>query len=411
MSNRNDFYQPFDSATFGVRTPDPYRTQFQIDRDRVIHSYAFRRLQAKTQVFKPGEYDFYRTRLTHTIEVTQIGRSICNLLLRKGTPLSEQHYIDPDLVEVVCLAHDVGHPPFGHVGERTLNDLMADFGGFEANAQTLRLLTETIRPVPETGTRQGIQPTRALLDGVLKYKQFRANHTEKFIYDEQKSCLDFVFPDIKSVDPRWKSIECQIMDWADEVAYSVGDFVDGARARIITVEKLNKWESSYRYEPLMDRLVQTLKKQSLDDLAADKIGEFIEACDLSQADENPLKKFTNRYILKLNVRPEKKQEERCLAEIAYDLLFQSPEIQQLEYKADKMLRTLFEALMQEYVLSEKPQWRLLKKNTENSFDRANGVTEKARLLCDYVSGMSDEYAVRTYRRLVYPAFGSIVDLV
>ena len=137
----NLFYQPFDSETFGAPRKTDYRNAFQIDRDRIIHAHAFRKLQSKTQVFLSGEYDFYRTRLTHSMEVAQIGRSICHYLRTLGSPLNEDFHIDSDLVEAVCLAHDLGHPPFGHSGERTLQELMQPWGGFEGNAQTLHLLT------------------------------------------------------------------------------------------------------------------------------------------------------------------------------------------------------------------------------------------------------------------------------
>jgi hypothetical protein len=144
-----------------------FRTAFQIDRDRVLHTPTFRRLQNKTQVFWSGEYDFYRTRLTHSLEVAQIGKSICHWLKsRADGPLAPDFFIDPDLVEAICLSHDLGHPPFGHAGERTLNHLMRGYGGFEGNAQTLRLLTERIF----SAKRSGMDPTRAFLDGVLKYK-------------------------------------------------------------------------------------------------------------------------------------------------------------------------------------------------------------------------------------------------
>ena len=144
MSNR--FYGEFDTARrSGLDDGGDYRTPFQIDRDRVLHTPTFRRLQNKTQVFWSGEYDFYRTRLTHSLEVAQIGKSICHWLKsRPAGPLAEDFFIDPDLLEAVCLSHDLGHPPFGHAGERTLNHLMRDHGGFEGNAQTLRLLTERI---------------------------------------------------------------------------------------------------------------------------------------------------------------------------------------------------------------------------------------------------------------------------
>src|SRR5271156_3340390 len=121
----NEFYAGYDSETYeGPRKTD-YRNAFQIDRDRIIHAHAFRKLQSKTQVFLSGEYDFYRTRLTHSMEVAQIGRSICAYLRSRGAPMSDDFHIDSDLVEAVCLAHDLGHPPFGHSGERTLQELMA----------------------------------------------------------------------------------------------------------------------------------------------------------------------------------------------------------------------------------------------------------------------------------------------
>ncbi|MCX6868250.1 MAG: dNTP triphosphohydrolase, partial [Verrucomicrobia bacterium] len=136
MSNR--FYGEFDTLRrSGPGDGDDYRTPFQIDRDRVLHTPTFRRLQNKTQVFWSGEYDFYRTRLTHSLEVAQIGKSICHWLkTRPASPLDAGFFIDPDLVEAVCLSHDLGHPPFGHAGERTLNHLMRRHGGFEGNAQT-----------------------------------------------------------------------------------------------------------------------------------------------------------------------------------------------------------------------------------------------------------------------------------
>ena len=163
----NQFYNDFDIAPRKEEEndrPDDYRSPFQIDRDRIIYTPSFRRLQSKTQVFLSGEYDFYRTRLTHSLEVAQIGRSICNRLKKRSTTLSDEYFIDPDLVEAACLSHDLGHPPFGHAGERVLHSIMQNQGGFEGNAQTLRQLTETIYG------HRGMNPTRAFLDSTLKYK-------------------------------------------------------------------------------------------------------------------------------------------------------------------------------------------------------------------------------------------------
>ena len=163
------FYTEFDFERLRESSREDYRSPFQIDRDRIIHSSEFRRLQGKTQVFLPGEYDFYRTRLTHSIEVSQIGRSICSYLLSSQNDIfNDNYYIDSDLVESACLAHDLGHPPFGHAGERTLHRLMEPYGGFEGNAQTLRLITEIFYRTDNS--RRGMNPTRAFIDSILKYK-------------------------------------------------------------------------------------------------------------------------------------------------------------------------------------------------------------------------------------------------
>ena len=411
MGSVNTFYNSFDEETLEKRDPDCYRTAFQVDRDRIVHSYAFRRLQAKTQVFKPGEYDFYRTRLTHTIEVSQVGRSICAFLKNKSGCLNEDFYIDPDLVEAVCLAHDIGHAPFGHAGERLLNELMKDFGGFEANAQTLRILTETIWRGTSPGRRRGMSPTRALLDGVLKYKKIRTKPNEKnhFIYKEQKKYLDFVHRGLSKKLLQKSSIECQIMDFADDLTYSVGDLVDGVYARFITVQKLEKWESERRQDKFVAKLIDAIRNGAITQFAAHQIGEFIEGCRLK---ENAGVSATNhRYRYHLEVSPDKKTEQECLGQISIDLVFTSPAVQQLEYKALAMLSGLFKILRVNYVRKGLPKQRLLNDDVEKAVQSRGNLAEKARLLCDYVSGMSDDYVVRTWRRLTDPEFGSIVDLV
>src|SRR5271170_796789 len=165
----DDFYGAFDREYLrndanAARKQD-YRSVFHQDRDRLMFTPSFRRLQAKTQVFQAGEYDFYRTRLTHSLEVSRIAESIA-IWLRVASP---EVQVDLHLLEGICLAHDIGHPPFGHAGERVLNTLMKPFGGFEGNAQTLRILTRTI--YSDGPKRSGMSPSRALLDGILKYKR------------------------------------------------------------------------------------------------------------------------------------------------------------------------------------------------------------------------------------------------
>ena len=195
----NSFYDKFDLECLDPREPDAYRTAFQTDRDRIIYSSAFRRLQAKTQVFLSGEFDFYRTRLTHSLEVAQIGRSIASFLKQTSPFLREDFFIDPDLVEGICLTHDLGHSPFGHAGERTLHQLMKPFGGFEGNAQSLRIIAETI--YPGLDSRRGMNPTRAFIDGILKYKRLFREDSEalnQFVYDEQEYLRVFVMGGVDS---------------------------------------------------------------------------------------------------------------------------------------------------------------------------------------------------------------------
>lgn len=342
----------------------------------------------------------YRTRLTHTIEVSQIGRSICASVRRNSRYLKEDFYVDPSLVEAVCLAHDLGHAPFGHAGEKKLNELMHRFGGFEGNAQTLRMLTETMWPGNATGQRRGISPTRALMDGVLKHKDR--------IYKEQKGYFRFVHRGLPRKLSRIQSIESQIMDWADEVAYSTDDFVDGVRARFITLEKLRNWNSPNKCEPLMRELTRSMQRDKLESFRGEKIGHFITSCKLVPADL-PHTKATNRYRFKLHVPPQVRAEQECLAKISFDLVFESPAVEQLEYKAQAMIEGLFSTLRKNYIGSRKGK-HLLNRDEEARLLK-KGMRARMRCLCDYISGMSDDYFIRTCRRLTDPEFGSIVDLV
>ncbi|HEY0966911.1 MAG TPA: dNTP triphosphohydrolase, partial [Opitutaceae bacterium] len=397
----NGFYTAFDEETLGGPRKADYRTPFQIDRDRVIHSHVFRKLQSKTQVFLSGEYDFYRTRLTHSMEVAQIGRSICTWLLKRGAPLAPDFYLDSDLVEGVCLAHDLGHPPFGHSGERTLQELMRVHGGFEGNAQTLHLLTETMHQT-ETAVR-GMQPTRALLDGVLKYKKlyreyppYPANH---FLYDPQVVYRDFVFegaaiPAAMHAGETlngFKSVECQIMDWADDAAYSLNDIVDGVKAGFLTLERIEQWAAGEAIDAerqrWLDQLAAAVRGDRLENAFAQKIGAFITACRLRER-SNFMSEKTNRYRFELIVAPQAEREAAFYKKMANDIIFESPQLQQMEHKARRVLFHLWQSCWDNYVVKSGRVINILPPQVGRLINAEKTRQGKARRICDYLCGLT-----------------------
>ena len=427
MDNR--FYGSFDFDHLpGKRPEHDHRTPFQVDRDRVLFSSAFRQLQSKTQVFQSGEYDFYRTRLTHTIEVARIARSIAEYLNQTSDRLRSDFFIDPDLVEAVGLAHDLGHPPFGHIGERKLNDLMAPYGGFEGNAQTLRIITELIYERPKHPS--GMKPTRAFLDGVLKYKalhreccsrlpkgHFPDNH---FLYNEQEPLREFVFPsqDFSTLSPNQlnalKSIECQIMDWADDTAYSLHDIVDGIKARFITPESIRTWSeqqndlSSYQLQTLED-LIEEIRNGGYEPRTSLRIGEFIQACRIVPTD-SPFAEQSNRNPFELKINQRVHEVFSLHKRIAFDLIFKSSSLQQIEHKGGHLLTGLFNAYSEHTLGKAIKPLQLLPEPIDQWVKNETEPDAKRRLLCDYLSSLTDGQAIRAYKRLYAPDFGSLMDL-
>jgi len=421
----NSFYRYFDFARLTeAREPveGEHRTAFQIDRDRIIHSSAFRRLQGKTQVFHSflgGASDFHRTRLTHSLEVAQVGRAICGWLESQAGPLGEEARVDADLVEAACLAHDLGHPPFGHIGESVLHRLMADYGGFEGNAQTLRLLTETLFG----DGRSGMNPTRGFLDGVLKYKTLHeedAKAKNHFLFDEQRGFLDFAmgghaFPSELTpgkVRNELRSLECQIMDWADDTAYSINDLADGIRAEFITVSRLESWAAARTLAEEEDKHVRFL----LDAIHTDKvegrlsrgIGEHIRHCSLRPR-ANFLSDASQRYAFELVVDDAVRLKAKLNKRIAIDLVFHTSKLQQIDFKAERMLTRLFEALHEQYVEHPKPRLHLLPEPVEQKILATGEGRARARLVCDWLANLTDRAAFHAHQRMFDAGEGWLAD--
>ncbi|MBD3219759.1 dNTP triphosphohydrolase [bacterium] len=418
----NTFYNAWD-----MEQPEPasrdYRTPFRRNRDRLIHNAAFRRLQGKTQVFLSGEYDFYRTRLTHSIEVAQIAGSISQFLNHGAEQLEPGFHIDPDLCEAIALAHDIGHPPFGHAGEGTLHRLMTPYGGFEGNAQTLRLIGQTI--YTSGGDRRGLNPTRALVDGVLKYKTLwgevpdQRNH---FLYTDQRPFLEFIadgraWPDGLPPGParnRFRSLECQIMDWADDTAYSLNDIVDGVNAGFVSVGRVEAWAEEHagaEDRESIAYLTDALRRGTVERAMNRRIGRFVESVRLVERDTH-LSDLSHRWRFGIVVDEDVRREQRLLNRIAVDLVFRSPQVCQLEHKGDFMLTRLWTALEDHYLGGGTPHLALLSPDFEREIARSElDEPGRARVLCDYLAGMTDGFASRIYKRLFDADFGSIVDLV
>ncbi len=420
----NTFYNHYDQERLEPQdTSADHRTPYQIDRDRVLYTPSFRQLQSKTQVFLSGEYDFYRTRLTHSLEVAQIGRSITHWLRASSPLLSDTFFIDPDLVEAACISHDLGHPPFGHAGEKVLNHLMREHGGFEGNAQTLRLLTERILPERRTG----MNPTRAFVDSVLKYKTLWSelggaasppvNH---FLYNHQHTYLDWVmdgndFPPELSPGPirdNYKSLECQIMDWADDTAYSLNDLADSARAGFLTADNARSWAEQNVHSPVeeraMDSLIRALRSRNLDAFVGKRIGSYIRATDLTE-DVSLLSGTSNRYRYRLTVDPYVAEACNLYKKLSYELVFQRTSLRQLEYKRKVMLERLWTALCETSL--EPSAYQLLPDGEQAALNACATTGEKHRLLADYIASLTDLSTKQLYLRLYDGNHGSITDLL
>jgi dGTPase len=344
--------------------PD-FRTRFQRDRDRIIHTSAFRRLEYKTQVFINYEGDHYRTRLTHTLEVAQIGRTIARAI---GA--------NEDLVEAICLAHDLGHPPFGHSGETTLNRLLTDQGGFDHNKQSFRIVTKLENRYPNF---PGLNLSWEVLEGIVKHES------------------EYDVSDAKDFNPELRGhIEAQIANIADELAYTAHDLDDGLRSGLIFPEMLKSIE-------LWEILCENVgwHNGQLDDLTRHTMIRRLigmEINDVLNSTENLLNQNSIRSVeqvqkLQFNLivfSEDMIRRNRTLKDFLYKNLYRHYRVQRMSVKADRILSELYSSYINEPMI--------LPKHVQDKITTSN----VNRTICDYIAGMTDRYAIDEYQKLFDP---------
>ena len=363
-------------ADYGIRSKDTrgrtypddepdYRTCFQRDRDRILHTTAFRRLEHKTQVFINYEGDYYRTRLTHTLEVAQIGRTIARAL---GG--------NEDLTESICLAHDLGHPAFGHSGEHTLAKLMRDSGGFEHNKQSFRIVTYLEKRYEEF---PGLNLSWETLEGIVKHE------TE---YDRA---------DARDFNPELRGhLEAQIANIADELAYTAHDLDDGLRSGMVTTDMLagtEIWEIVTRSVPWHGNDLSDLDRHRI---IRRLIG--LEVTDLIESTDAALRAANVRSVEQLQRLPfnvvrfseEMTRRNRQIKDFLFTNLYRHPRVVRMAVKAERILTDLFNTYKSEPTILPRHIQSLI---PERGLERT---------ICDYIAGMTDRYAIDEHQKLFDP---------
>ena len=361
-------YAQRSSQSRGRQFPEsehPYRTAFQRDRDRVIHSSAFRRLQYKTQVFVNHEGDYYRTRITHTMEVAQIARSIA-----RGLGLNQ------DLTEAVALAHDLGHTPFGHSGEKVLNEIMKNDGGFEHNAQSYRIVTYLEDKYPDF---KGLNLSYEVLEGVDKHRTR---------YDRPGG------------EGEQYTLEAQIVDLADEIAYTSHDVDDGLTSGLLDFEGLAEvelWkrnaEKAKALHPHLSRektkfqAVRLLIDEQVTDLLNEttaRIGKFgVKTVEDVRRCSEELAAFSPNY----------RHQFLDMKRYLFQNMYRHPRVTRMEAKSAKVIQELFK------LYDSNPD--ILPTNTRDKI--RNKADSPHRVICDYIAGMTDRYAIEEYEKLTEPS--------
>jgi dGTPase len=346
--------------------PD-YRTSFQRDRDRILHTTAFRRLEYKTQVFINYEGDYFRTRLTHTLEVAQIGRTLARAL---GG--------NEDLVEAICLAHDLGHSPYGHSGETALARLMKDFGGFDHNKQSLRIVTELEQRYPEF---PGLNLSWEVREGIVKHES------------------EYDISDARDLNPELRgNLETQIANVADELAYTTHDLDDGLRSGMISpqiLDGISLWEilkETYNWHgPDLDEIE---RHRMIRQLVGLMVTDMVRATD-QRLKESGAKSALDLQKLNYNVigySEDMHRRNRELKDFLYQKLYRHYRVVRMQVKAENIIKNLFEAYIDEPAM------------LPAQYQKIVATRGLQRTVCDYIAGMTDRFAIEEHQRLFDPFF-------
>jgi dGTPase len=354
------------------------RTDYQRDRDRIIHSIAFRRLRHKTQVFVAPDGDHYRVRLTHSLEVAQIGRVVARAL-----------GLDEDLTEALCLAHDIGHPPFGHAGEDALDAALAPFGGFDHNAQCLRTLMRLESPYCE---HDGLNLTWELLEGLAKHNG---------PVSLEGSGPNWALAELDAAYPlqlaQWPSLEAQVAALADDIAYDNHDIDDGLRAGFLGLDELleldfvaDRWRAVERRFPgaPRDRQLRELVRSQIGLMVNDLIAETrARTAGFGSVDE-----VRQASVRSAAFSPELAEAERRLKRFMYDKLYYHPEQITTAERAGEVTARLYAAYAQDPALM-----------TEGWAQRLPAEEpQRSRHIADFIAGMTDRYAIAAHARIYGP---------
>jgi dGTPase len=437
----------------GAGRPDQ-RDPFQLDRDRVLYCTAFRRLAGVTQVVSPGEGEVFHNRLTHTLKVAQIARRLAEMFLnRQGGKETAAAWegIEPEVVEAAALAHDLGHPPFGHIAEDELNHLVAAASlkaqgkefesgkapqlaeGYEGNAQSFRIITAL--SVRRPGTKYGLDLTCATLNATLKYPCL--SRSGKYgAYQADKEAFDFARALPNPGGDQAPCIEAQIMDWADDIAYSVHDTEDFYRAGLIPLERLavNPKERDYFLQRAGKRRQDIGKPFKFDLEFSDIFGRFFDSVKLrepyrgTRTQQEALYEFTsetiNTYVQGtklvgppgnrgkgLEVDPVFRTQVDLLKELTWCYVINNPALAGHQHGQRRAIRTLFEVFDE---ATERGNWALFPplfrdRAIELARQSQLDVSQRVRLVADSISSMTDQQALRLYQRLTGLSQGSVLD--